>query len=52
MSEFKGQLLGVLLVLVLFTAIGATVYKMFDDAGKAVSNKATIAETYFDETGD
>lgn len=48
MSEIKGQLLGVLLVLVLFTAIGATVYKMFNDTSKTVSNKASTAATYFD----
>ena len=39
MSEIKGQLLGMLLVLVLFSAVAATMYGIFTRSTKNISDR-------------
>ncbi|MBR1846374.1 MAG: hypothetical protein IJ787_01500 [Bacilli bacterium] len=46
MSEIKGQLLGMLLVLVLFSAVAAAVYGMFNKSTEDIS-KRVDQETSF-----
>ncbi len=40
MSEIKGQLLGIILVLIVFGAISVTMVKVFKDTASSVSDKA------------
>ena len=45
MSEFKGQLLGILLVVLVFAAIGVTVGTMFTDFADDLRGQVSQAET-------
>ena len=46
MSEIKGQLLGILLVMLLFTGVMVTVFASFKDTSTSIANKAAL-ETAF-----
>jgi hypothetical protein len=41
MSEFKGQLLGMILVLLVFSAVGTVVVQMFKNEANTVSAKVS-----------
>jgi hypothetical protein len=45
MSELKGQLLGMLMVLAIFAAIGSILYGAFKKTANNISNEMTNAET-------
>ncbi len=44
MSEIKGQLLGIILTLVVFGGVAATVAAIYDDSAKKVTNYANNIE--------
>ena len=43
MSEIKGQLLGIILVLMIFAAVSGVVAIVFNNASQSISNKADHA---------
>ncbi len=46
MSEIKGQLLGMLLVLVLFSTVAAAMYGMFSKSTKNISDRVDVETSY------
>lgn len=55
MSEIKGQILGVILVLMVFAAVAGTMTAVFSNLSKTITNqvseidKETTSVKYFDE---
>ena len=47
MSEIKGQLLGIILVVMIFAAVGGIMMTTFRSLGNTVSNEVTSAVTSF-----
>ena len=45
MSEIKGQLLGIILVIMIFASVGGLLYGAFRTMGEGVSNQVSAAIT-------
>jgi hypothetical protein len=50
MSELKGQLLGMLMVLAIFAGIGSVLYKAFTSTATNVASQMSNAETSITKT--